>query len=160
MGWVFSPADFADSGAVHRSEHSRFPTGYPQTAANEKASIRPKLRSDVPIQQSILQTSTLSTVFPSTVTQGIVGTPGYIAPEVIEGRRADPRSDIFAVGCILYELLTGNRVFDGRNIQAVLRATAICDPDTVKVAPRELDALIRQCILKDPTQRPQTATQD
>ena len=60
----------------------------------------------------------------STQTAGLAGTPGYLAPEQIEGQPADTRSDIFAFGCILYELLAGRRAFPGETIAAALCNTA------------------------------------
>jgi serine/threonine protein kinase len=78
----------------------------------------------------------------STQTAGLAGTPGYMAPEEIEGHPADTRSDIFAFGCILYELLSGRRAFSGETITAALTAAATTD-----------DRLIRLCLRKDPESR-------
>src|SRR5689334_17582110 len=50
-----------------------------------------------------------------TAAHTVLGTPQYMAPEQIEGREADPRTDIFAFGCVLYELLTGRKAFEGRS---------------------------------------------
>src|SRR5438477_311859 len=52
----------------------------------------------------------------------IVGTPQYMAPEQIEGREADSRTDIFALGCVLYELISGKRAFAGDSPSAVMAA--------------------------------------
>jgi serine/threonine-protein kinase len=91
----------------------------------------------------------------------IIGTPAYMAPEVIRGRPADARSDIYAVGCVAYWLLTGVKVFDAPTAPALLVAQASEEP----VAPSQrrdldippgLEALVLACLEKDPETRIQT----
>ena len=90
----------------------------------------------------------------STQTAGlVVGTPGYLAPEQIEGKAADTRSDIFAFGCILYELLSGRRAFPGETISAALAATVTTEPKALEGVPERLDELVRLCLRKDPERR-------
>ena len=89
----------------------------------------------------------------STQTAGLVGTPGYLAPEQIEGQPADTRSDIFAFGCILYELLSGHRAFPGETIAAALAATATTEPKPLEGVAKRLDELVRRCLRKDPARR-------
>jgi serine/threonine protein kinase len=89
----------------------------------------------------------------STQTAGLAGTPGYMAPEQIEGTPADARSDIFAFGCILYELLSGRRAFPGETITAALTAAATTEPKPLDGAPKRLDELVRLCLRKDPESR-------
>jgi eukaryotic-like serine/threonine-protein kinase len=89
----------------------------------------------------------------STQTVGLAGTPGYLAPEQIEGKPGDARSDIFAFGCILYELLSGRRAFPGETIAAALTATAIKEPKRLDGVPERLDELVRLCLRKDPARR-------
>jgi eukaryotic-like serine/threonine-protein kinase len=89
----------------------------------------------------------------STQTAGLAGTPGYMAPEQIEGKPADARSDIFAFGCILYELLSGRRAFPGETITAALTAVATTEPKVLEGAPERLDELVRRCLRKDPARR-------
>src|SRR5271157_2285731 len=89
----------------------------------------------------------------STQTAGLVGTPGYLAPEQIEGKPADTRSDIFAFGCIVYELLSGRRAFPGETITAALTAAAITEPKPLDGAPEQVDRLVRLCLRKDPARR-------
>jgi serine/threonine protein kinase/Tol biopolymer transport system component len=89
----------------------------------------------------------------STQTAGLVGTPGYMAPEQIEGQPADRRSDIFAFGCILYELLSGRRAFPGATIIAALTAAATTEPQPLEGAPERLGELVRLCLRKAPERR-------
>jgi Tol biopolymer transport system component len=89
----------------------------------------------------------------STQTAGLAGTPGYMAPEQIEGKPADARSDIFAFGCILYELLSGRRAFPGETIAAALTAVATTEPKPLEGVPERLDELVRRCLRKDPARR-------
>ena len=83
----------------------------------------------------------------------IAGTPGYLAPEQLQGKPADARSDIFAFGCVLYELLSGRRAFPGNTLAASLAATALAEPKAIEGAPKELEKLVRRCLRKDPARR-------
>src|SRR5271157_3282983 len=89
----------------------------------------------------------------STQTASLAGTPGYLAPEQIEGKAAGTRSDIFAFGCILYELLSGRRAFPGETITAALTATATTEPKPLEGVPERLDELVRRCLRKAPARR-------
>ena len=92
----------------------------------------------------------------------VMGTPAYIAPEVINGEPADARSDIYAVGCVVYWLLTGEKVFDAPTLAALLVAHASKEPvppserADAKI-PDSLDALVLDCLKKDPADRVQSA---
>ena len=99
---------------------------------------------------------------PDTVTREAphVGTPQYMAPEQIEGRTADTRSDIFAFGVLLYELLTGHRAFDARSQAGLVAAVMYTEPPpTASLArdvPPALERVIRRAIEKNPERRWQT----
>ncbi|HEY7727428.1 MAG TPA: protein kinase, partial [Candidatus Eisenbacteria bacterium] len=97
---------------------------------------------------------------PLTAEGTIVGTFQYMAPETLEGREADGRSDIFAFGAILYEMSTGRRAFEGRSQASVIAAILERDPppaSTIQpLTPPALDRLIQQCLVKDPENRRQT----
>lgn len=88
----------------------------------------------------------------------VMGTVGYMSPEQVRGREADPRSDIFNVGLILHELLTGERTFRGDTSVEVMTAVLKEDPpdlpESVPVAVREI---IAHCLEKDPANRFQSA---
>jgi hypothetical protein len=76
-----------------------------------------------------------------------------MAPEQLEGKPAGTRSDIFAFGCILYELLSGRRAFPGETITAALTAAATTEPKPLDGVPERLDELLRLCLRKDPERR-------
>jgi serine/threonine-protein kinase len=92
-----------------------------------------------------------------------VGTPGYIAPEQVRGEPMDHRGDIYAVGVMAYELLTGRLPFTGANGVDILLAHATETPPTFAELglgdsiPREVEELVRDCLAKDPDDRPQSA---
>ena len=90
--------------------------------------------------------------------QGIVlGTLHYIAPEQLEGKDTDARSDIFAFGALLYELLTGRKAFDGTTHASVIASILGTDPVPLRTqqpnTPVLLDRLVQRCLAKDPEQR-------
>ncbi|MCU1347366.1 MAG: protein kinase, partial [Acidobacteria bacterium] len=87
----------------------------------------------------------------------VLGTPGYIAPEQVEGGATDYRVDIFAFGCILYELATGRRAFRGRSTAETLHQIVHVDPPPITEvnpsAPRLLAPIIARCLAKKPNDR-------
>jgi Tol biopolymer transport system component len=99
---------------------------------------------------------------PALTAQGsILGTFQYMAPEQIEGVEADARTDIFAFGAVLYEMITGKRAFSGRSQASLMSAIMKDEPAPVSqalpVAPPALDQILRHCLAKDPDDRFQTA---
>jgi serine/threonine-protein kinase len=94
--------------------------------------------------------------------QGVVlGTFGYMSPEQVTGGRVDGRSDIFALGCVLYEMLTGRRMFAGRTpneiIAALLHDSAPDLSGFDPLAPLELRSIVSRAITRDPSGRFETA---
>ena len=85
----------------------------------------------------------------------ILGTLHYMAPEQLEGRTVDERSDIFAVGCLLYELITGKRPFDARS--AASQIAAILEKKPEPLQPEGLNSVIEICLAKNPEDRWQNA---
>jgi serine/threonine protein kinase len=87
----------------------------------------------------------------------VVGTFQYMAPEVLQGAEADGRSDIFSFGCVLYEMLTGRRAFEGKSQFSVLGAILDKEPEHISTVlpdshPR-LDETVWHCLAKNPEQR-------
>jgi eukaryotic-like serine/threonine-protein kinase len=97
-----------------------------------------------------------------TLTQAItgqgemVGTLQYMSPEQVQGKEADARSDLFSFGCVLYEMLSGRRPFDGPNAATVIAAILNKEPAPLPVPPA-IERVVRTCLAKDPGQRFQTA---
>jgi formylglycine-generating enzyme required for sulfatase activity/dienelactone hydrolase len=87
----------------------------------------------------------------------LLGTVAYMSPEQAQGRTVDPRSDVFSLGIILYEMATGRRPFDGDNsisiLSSVLRDTPTSISDLKPSAPVPLERIIRRCLEKDPERR-------
>ena len=102
------------------------------------------------------QAPTITSPTQMTAAGMILGTAAYMAPEQAKGRAADKRCDVWAFGCVLYEMLTGTRAFEGENVGDTLAAVLRGEPDwaalpaTVPVAVR---TLIRRCLEKDGRQR-------
>ncbi len=96
-----------------------------------------------------------------TKTGMVVGTVPYMAPEQLRGEEADPRTDLFTVGTLLYELLLGRRPFAGTTIAEVASAILRDEPTPPSAVrsdlPPELDGLVARCLAKDPAQRFPTA---
>jgi len=86
----------------------------------------------------------------------IVGTLQYMSPEQLQGKDVDARSDIFAFGCVLYEMLTGKRAFEGESAASVIAAILEREPAPLTVAP-PLERIVKRSLAKDPDQRFQTA---
>jgi serine/threonine-protein kinase len=82
----------------------------------------------------------------------ILGTAAYMAPEQAKGRVADKRSDVWAFGCVFYEMLAGKRVFDGEDVSETLAAVLRADPDWSALppsAPAGVRALLKRCLERD-----------
>jgi serine/threonine-protein kinase len=93
----------------------------------------------------------------------LVGTPNYMSPEQANGAALDARSDIFSLGTILYELLTGRRAFDGRTIDETLDQVLAAAPKAVEKlrpdTPPPLAAIVRRAMARDPVERYQKASE-
>lgn len=98
---------------------------------------------------------------PLTMEGTIVGTFQYMAPEQVQGREADARSDLFALGAVLYEMMTGKRAFTGKSQISVMSAVLEKEPEPVStiqpLVPPALDHVIQRALAKDPDDRWQTA---
>jgi len=111
--------------------------------------------SAVALSQSVSMSPTLTT--PAMTNVGmILGTAAYMAPEQAKGRPVDKRTDVWAFGCVLYEMLAGVRAFDGDDVAEALASVIKSEPDWTKLppdTPRAVHRLLRQCLRKDPKQR-------
>ena len=98
---------------------------------------------------------------PLTSVGSIIGTVQYMAPEQIEGKDADARSDIFSFGLVLYEMLTGARAFEGKTQASVVAAILALEPKPLRSlnpdVPPPLERMVQHCLEKDPTERFQNA---
>jgi serine/threonine protein kinase len=86
----------------------------------------------------------------------VMGTPQYMSPEQFEGREADARSDVWAFGAVLYEMVTGQKAFQGKNYPSLVGAILSADPAPMSVhpfTPAWLERLVRRCLAKDPEDR-------
>jgi serine/threonine protein kinase/tetratricopeptide (TPR) repeat protein len=99
----------------------------------------------------------LPTAVPETEPGVVLGTVGYMAPEQVRGRPADARSDIFAFGAILYEMLAGRRAFHGETPADTMSAILTKDAPELSATNRQvspgLDRVVRHCLEKDPERR-------
>ena len=90
----------------------------------------------------------------------LLGTFQYMAPEQLEGKEADVRSDIFAFGAVLYEMATGRKAFDGKSQASVIAAILAAEPPSLSVlqpaVPPAIDQVVRTCLAKDPDERGQS----
>ncbi|HET9358827.1 MAG TPA: protein kinase, partial [Vicinamibacterales bacterium] len=98
---------------------------------------------------------------PLTAQGSILGTFQYMAPEQVEGLESDARTDIFAFGAVLFEMMTGRLAFEGKSRASLLGAILKDEPPPISslnaAAPPELDRIVSTCLAKDPDDRWQTA---
>jgi serine/threonine-protein kinase len=117
------------------------------------------------LKQETQQVSALSTLPTNAGMTGegmILGTLQYMAPEQLEGKEADARTDVFAFGALIYEMVTGRKAFEAKSNASLIAAILERDPQPISVAqpmmPRQLDHLVKRCFEKEPDKRWQTAS--
>jgi eukaryotic-like serine/threonine-protein kinase len=130
--------------------------------AKPEASVASRAVSSLsPSTQTMNIASLTAAASPLTQKGSIVGTFQYIAPEVLQGAEADARSDLFSFGCVLYEIVTGRRAFEGKSQLSVFTSILEKDPEPISASqplvPPMLDHVIRACLAKDPADRFQSA---
>jgi len=98
---------------------------------------------------------------PLTAEGTIVGTFQYMAPEQLEGKEVDARADLWALGCVLYEMATGKRAFEGASQASLISAIMKDEPRPIlelqPMSPPALEHLVKRCLAKDPDKRWQSA---
>jgi hypothetical protein len=91
----------------------------------------------------------------------ILGTLEYMAPEQVEGKETDTRTDIFALGVVMYEMATGRKAFEGESKASLAAAILTSEPPPITkiqpLTPAALDRVVKRCLAKDPEDRWQTA---
>ncbi len=118
-----------------------------------------------PDKSAVSQATSLPTALqqsqPLTTRGTILGTFQYMAPEQLEGGEADARSDIFAFGCVLYEMLTGQKAFTGKSQASLIGSIMSSDPPPISsiqpMIPASLDRIVKGCLAKEPEHRWSTA---
>src|SRR5262252_5048162 len=122
-----------------------------------KGIIQPSL-----VSEGLTATLTSSHATPLTQQGTIVGTFQYMAPEQIEGKEADARSDIFSFGAVLYEMVSGKRAFEGKTLVSVAASILEKEPEPIRtlqpLTPTSLERVIQKCLAKDPDSRWQSAS--
>jgi eukaryotic-like serine/threonine-protein kinase len=117
--------------------------------------------SSAPLLSAARTMTEASPISPLTTAGSVIGTIQYMSPEQIEGKEADARSDLFALGAVFYEMLTGARPFEGKSQISVASAILEKEPDSISRAqpltPPALEHLITDCLAKNPDDRYQTA---
>src|ERR1700685_1211055 len=117
--------------------------------------------SSAPLLSAARTMSQASPVSPLTTAGTMIGTIQYMSPEQIEGKEADARSDLFALGGVLYEMVTGSRPFEGKSQISVASAILEKDPEPISVAHPltrpAFEHVITACLAKNPDDRFQTA---
>ncbi len=121
-----------------------------------------KLKGDAGAVSPLSQMPTQDLSAPLTAEGTIIGTLQYMAPEQLEGKEADARTDIFAFGAVVYEMVTGKKAFEGASQASLVGAIMNQQPAPVTevqpVSPPMLDEVITACLAKSPEDRCQTAT--
>jgi len=114
-----------------------------------------------PLLSAAKTISGISPISPLTTAGELLGTIQYMSPEQLEGKEADARSDIFGLGAVLYEMVTGKRPFDGKSQISVASAILEKDPEPISaiqpLTPPSLERVVKTCLEKNPDDRFQSA---
>src|SRR3989442_9582326 len=115
-----------------------------------------------PLTSTATLTAAVTQDSPVTEQGTIVGTFEYMSPEQVEGKEGDGRSDIFYLGAVLYEMLTGKRAFEGKSQLSIASAILEKEPEPISaakpMAPPALEHAVKKCLAKLPDERWQSAS--
>jgi serine/threonine-protein kinase len=121
-----------------------------------------KLKASEPGQEASVLSALPTEDRPLTEKGSILGTFQYMAPEQLEGKEADGRTDIFAFGALLYEMVTGRKAFEGKSQASLISAIMSSQPRLLSeiqpMSPPLLDRIVQRCLAKDPEERWQSAS--
>lgn len=137
--------------------------GLASQSSGATAGARANPSSPSPFPKSVFEATMThsSPAAPLTSAGSIVGTVQYMSPEQIEGKELDGRSDVFSLGLVMYEMVTGQRAFTGKSQASVIASILALEAPKVSVAnpkvPPALESVIHSCLEKDPEERVQTA---
>src|SRR4029077_3187322 len=117
--------------------------------------------ANAPLLSAAITMSTAGPASPLTTAGAVIGTIQYMSPEQIEGKESDARSDLFALGVVLYEMTTGLRPFEGKSQISVASAILEKEPEPLSslqpVTPPALEHVVNTCLAKNPDDRFQAA---
>jgi Tol biopolymer transport system component len=147
------------SGIVHRDLK---PGNIMLTPAGAKLLDFGLAKSAVPLASVATMTAAVTQDSPVTEQGTIVGTYQYMSPEQLEGKELDGRSDIFSLGAVLYEMVTGKRAFEGKSQLSVASAILEKEPGPINatkpMTPPALEHAVKKCLAKLPDERWQSAS--
>src|SRR5215468_9941631 len=142
------------AGIVHRDLK---PGNIMLTATGAKLLDFGLAKPAVPLVSGPTLTATATLTTPVTQEGTIIGTFQYMSPEQVEGKELDGRSDIFSLGAVLYEMLTGKKAFEGTSQLSVASAILEREPAPISaimpMTPPTLDHTLKKCLAKDPDER-------
>jgi serine/threonine-protein kinase len=120
-----------------------------------------KLKASAPGQEGSVLSALPTEEKPLTDKGSILGTFQYMAPEQLEGKEADARTDIFTLGSVLYEMVTGRKAFEGKSQASLIVAIMEHEPTSISqlqpMSPPSLEYVVKTCMVKDPDERWQEA---
>ena len=155
-----APGGHRPPGSQARQHHARRRRHAADFGRGQADGLRPRARLRRGSRRAAL-TGVATMARPVTAEGTIVGTLHYMAPEQLEGRETDARADVWALGCVLYEMATGRRAFEGASQASLIAAIIDREPEPMSrvqpLSPPALEHVVARCLAKDPGERWQSA---